>query len=447
MWLKAGVSLALAGATLLLAPPPDELRASLALFVLVGSLWVTQLVPPAVTALLVPVLAVLGGLAAPREALAPFAHPIIFLFLGGFALAAALHRQGLDHALAQAVMRLAGGRRARAAILLSALAAALSMWISNTATAAMMLPLAIGLLQDETGEAAIGPREQIFVLLALAYGCSLGGIATLVGSPPNAIAAAQAGISFAQWLVIGLPIAVLLWLVMIGILWTLLRPQLGGAIRLQGSAPLVWTRERRVTVGIFAATVAGWIGGGPLARLVGIRADIDTIVALAALVGLVAGGCLRWRELESQVQWGVLLLFGGGLALSELVQAHGASRFMVEHALALAEGAPPILLLAVVVVFVILLTEFVSNTASAALVVPIFLPAAQLLGLSPVAAAMAVAVAASCAFMLPVATPPNAIVFASALVPQSAMMRCGLWLNLGCAAVVTMTTWIASRWI
>ena len=445
-WARAAACVALAAAVLVSGPPDDALRSALAVFVLVGGLWMTQALPLPVTALLVPVLAVAAGLADPRAALAPFAHPIVFLFLGGFALAAALQRQGLDRALAGVVLRAAGGRRERAAVLLSLLAALLSMWISNTATAAMMLPLALGLLRDADGDddgPGAGPREQAFVLLALAYSCSIGGMATLVGSPPNAIAAAQAGIGFAQWLAFGLPAAGLLWPAMIAVLWLVLRPRLGGAAPLE-AAPLRWTRARVATIAIFAATVAGWIGGAPVAAALGVRGDVDAWIALVALVALVATGCLSWRDVESRSQWGVLLLFGGGLALSELMSSSGASRFLAEQALGAVEGAPRLLVLAAVVLFVVLLTELVSNTASAALLVPILVSAAPALGLAPQAAAAAVAIAASCAFMLPVATPPNAIVFATERMPQSAMMRCGLWLNLVAAVLVTALAWLVS---
>jgi sodium-dependent dicarboxylate transporter 2/3/5 len=383
---------------------------------------------------LVPLGAVLFGLATPSAALAPFAHPVIFLFLGGFALAAALQQQGLDRALAGLVLRLAGGHRLRAALGLSALAAALSMWISNTATTAMLLPLALGLLKGEGG-GRVGLREQGFVLLALAYGASIGGIGTPVGSPPNALAAASAGIGFAQWLAYGLPTVALLLPLMLLALWLVLRPALSGHVE-PDRTPLAWTKERRVTVGIFGLTVLGWVGGAPLATQLGLSGDTDTLVALAAIAALVATGCLRWQRLERSASWGVLLLFGGGLALSAVMQSSGASRFLAEGVLSGAQGAPAWLVLAGVVAFVVFLTELVSNTASAALLLPIFVPMAATLGLPTQSAAVAIAVAASCAFMLPVATPPNAIVFASEQVSQATMMRCGLWLNLGCIAVI-----------
>jgi sodium-dependent dicarboxylate transporter 2/3/5 len=348
------------------------------------------------------------------------------------------------------VLRAVGGRRLPAALALCALAAGLSMWISNTATAAMVLPLALGLLGGGRGDAAATPdgtgaREQAFVLLALAYSASIGGMATLVGSPPNAIAAAHAGIGFAQWLSFGLPAAALLWPLMLAVLWLVLRPKLGGRVDVPAD-PVAWTRGRVATVAIFGLTVAGWVGGAALARALGIAADIDSLVALVAVAAPVASGSLSWGELEARTHWGVLLLFGGGLALSAVMQDSGASRFLAEQALAAVQGAPRVLVLIAFVAFVVFLTELVSNTASAALVLPIFLPAAPALGLSPQAAAAAVAIAASCAFMLPVATPPNAIVFATERVPQATMTRCGFWLNLVCIAVVAGLAVLASAW-
>lgn len=416
------------------APGP---RVGLALFALIGGLWFTQALPLALTALLVPLLAVLAGVSDLRAALAPFAHPIIFLFLGGFALAAALQQQGLDRALALAVLRRAGGRRSVAVLLLFALSAFLSMWISNTATAALMLPLALGLLRSPASGAPTGPAEQSFVLLGVAYSSSIGGMATLVGSPPNAIAAAHAGISFAEWLAIGLPMAAVLLPLMVAVLFLVLRPDLAGRAEVLPER-LAWTPQRRATVAIFGVTATGWIGGAWLARSLGVAADIDSLVALAAIAALVGSGAVSWEQVERTTHWSVLLLFGGGLALEQVMDSTGASQFLAHGLTALLAEAPVWLLLATVVAFVVFLTELVSNTASAALLVPIFLGVGQAMGLHPALLASAIALAASCAFMLPVATPPNALVFGTGLVPQAAMIRCGLVLNLVCIAVISL---------
>ncbi|NIC40197.1 DASS family sodium-coupled anion symporter [Aquabacterium sp. A08] len=450
-WTALGCLALAAGVTALL-PEGGPLRAGLGLFALIGSLWLTQALPLSFTALLVPLLAVLAGVLTVREALAAFAQPVIFLFLGGFALAAALSRQRLDHALALALLRLARGRTALAVLGLFGLTAVLSMWLSNTATAAMMLPLALGLLPDpQRGppEALSARRTRAFVLLGLAYSASIGGMGTLVGSPPNAIAAAQAGIGFAQWLAIGLPLVAVLWPLMVGLLYLLLRPRFASAGAetprpdTEAPEPWTWTRERVLTLAIFGLTVTGWVAGAPLARALGLQADIDTLVALAAIALLGASGVLRWDDLERQTQWGVLLLFGGGLTLSQVMSVTGGSDFLAQGLMAWVAGAPTWLVLLALVAFVVMLTELVSNTASAALIVPIALGMAPAWGLSPVAVAAAVAMSASCAFMLPVATPPNAIVYGSGGVSPRTMMRAGLGLNLLAIAVITA---VAPHW-
>lgn len=437
--------LALTAFVYALAPAQDPLRLGLALFTLVGSLWLTQALHLTITALLVPLAAVLTGLLTTREALGAFSHPIIFLFLGGFTLAAALERQGLDRALAVSVLRLARGRRSVAILLLFALAAFLSMWLSNTATTAMMLPLAMGLMRgNHQGSAPLGPREQTFVLLGLAYSAGIGGVGTLVGSPPNAIAAAQVGIDFVEWARFGVPMALLLMPPMVVTLALVMRPALGGRIEPVGE-PLEWTRERIATVVIFALTVIGWVAGAPLAKALDITQDMDTIVALGAIVLLYATGTLGWPDIERGTQWGVLLLFGGGLALSQVMSASGANRFLADQMLAVLQGAPLLVVVLGMMGFVVMLTGFVSNTAAAALLVPFFVDVGGTLGLAPKTLATAVAIAASCAFMLPVSTPPNAIVFGTGKVPLADMLRCGLALNLVCAIIITTVIYLVGR--
>lgn len=422
------------------APGPDALRFGLALFVLVAALWMTQALPLAVTALMVPLLAVVAGLQQPQAALAPFAHPILFLFLGGFALAAALRKQGLGRALAGAVIRIARGHLALSVMLLAGATASLSLWMSNTAAALLMLPLALGLI--DANAKAMGPREQAFVLLAMTYSTALGGMASIVSTPPNALAAAHSGAGFLAWFVRVAPVALVLWLLMLGILYATLRPRLAGRIEVE-VVEFAWSRARVWTAAIFLATVAGWAASAPLGRWLGIAADAHAVIALAAVASLVATGAIGWAELEKEVQWSVLLLFGGGLALSEVMSASGGGGFLVQWLLSVLQGAPRVLVLLGVVAFIVVLSELMSNTASAALALPLFMPLAPALGMSPVAMAAAIALAASCGFMLPVATPPNALVFGTGRVGQAAMMRCGWKLDLACILLVTA----AAAWL
>lgn len=405
----------------------------LSLLIFIAVLWLTEAVHITITALMVPLLASVMGVLSTGAALGNFANPIIFLFLGGFALAAAMHSQGLDKLIASRILRLANGRLSLAVLLMFLTAAFLSMWISNTATAAMMLPLALGLLSclDQQQHRA----TYVFVLLGIAYSASIGGIATLVGSPPNAIAAAEVGLSFSDWMALGLPITLMLLPLTIVLLYLLFRPQLGQRID-QPEESIHWTGKRKITLAIFALTVALWIFSKPVSAALGGLSGFDTLVALLAITLIGLSRVAEWQHIAKHTDWGVLLLFGGGLTLSSVLRDTGTSLFLANVLADLLENASPFVILLTITAFVVFLTELASNTASAALLVPVFAAVAESLGLTPVMVASVIAVAASCAFMLPVATPPNAIVFGSGLIRQGQMMKAGFVLNLACIAVL-----------
>ncbi|HLR18264.1 MAG TPA: DASS family sodium-coupled anion symporter [Alcanivoracaceae bacterium] len=410
--------------------PVDESTAKgLSLLVFIAVLWLTEALHVTITALLVPVLAVFLDILPVDKALSSFAHPIIFLFLGGFALAAALSKQGLDKAMANVVLRRAGGHLGRALIMLFILSAGLSMWISNTATVAMMLPLMLGLLSQLRGEKEHG--TWVFALLGLAYSSSIGGIATLVGSPPNAIAAAETNIAFLDWTIRALPLTLLLLPSAILLLYFLLKPRLGQAIAVT-EEKIEWNEKKKVTLLIFGATVFFWMFSKPINTMLGGIVSFDSLVAVMAIIALAVGRAVEWQDVEEGADWGVLFLFGGGLCLSQVLQVTGASLFLGETIGGFLQSTHAVVAIVVVVTFVVFLTELASNTASAALLVPVFVALSPSVGVDPVVMASLIAVAASCAFMLPVATPPNAIVFGTGLVPQKTMMKTGLYLNLIC---------------
>lgn len=418
-----------------------SLRIGLSILTFIALLWVTETFHITITALLIPVLAVASGVFDTTAALKNFAHPIIFLFMGGFALAAALHRQQLDVRLASLVMRAAHGELSRAALLLFATTAFVSMWISNTATTAMMLPLALGLL------AAIPYQTHRstywYLLLGVAYSANIGGIGTLVGSPPNAIAAAATGISFVQWLSFGLPVVLGLLPLMLLLLWLVFRPDLSTRLEPEVgvAADAALTRQQKLTLGIFLLTVLLWLFSRPLSQWLEVDSNFDSLVAIMAMVLIAALRLVEWRDIENSANWGVLLLFGGGLTLSALLKETGTSVFLAEGAAGLLHGAPLLLLLFVIIFFMVMLTEVASNTASSALMVPIFASIAEAMGVSASVMAVVIAIAASCAFMLPVATPPNAIVFGSGYIPQNQMMRAGMVMNLVLASLISLVTW------
>ncbi|PLX63350.1 DASS family sodium-coupled anion symporter [Sedimenticola selenatireducens] len=419
----------------------EPLRIGLSILAFIALLWVTETFHITITALLIPILAVASGIFDTTEALKNFAHPIIFLFMGGFALAAALHRQQLDERLAGLVMRAAHGALSRATLLIFVTTAFVSMWISNTATTAMMLPLALGLLAAQPYETH--RSTYWYLLLGVAYSANIGGIGTLVGSPPNAIAAAASGISFVEWLSFGLPVVLVLLPLMLLLLWLVFRPDLTLRLKPPAGTPdnRRLTRQQKLTLGVFLLTVLLWLTSRPLSQWLGIDANFDSLVAIMAIVLIAALRLVEWRDIENSANWGVLLLFGGGLTLSALLKETGTSVFLAEGAAGLLQGAPLLLLLLVIVLFMVILTEFASNTASSALMVPIFASIAEAMGISATIMAVVIAIAASCAFMLPVATPPNAIVYGSGYIPQSQMMRAGMVMNLVLACLISLVTW------
>lgn len=444
MKIAASVLLLLAVAFLLPLPQgsealagldPQQVRLGLALFCCIAFLWMTEALPLAVTALSVPVLAAAMGIGGMQATLESFAHPLIFVFLGGFALATALSAQGLDRWLAEKIGRLGKGRFVPVCLWLFAGTALLSMWISNTATTAMMLPLALGILNQSTpGENRHG--NACFLLLGLAYSASIGGLGTIAGSPPNGIAAKQIGISFAGWMRFGIPAVLVLLPAMILTLRFLFKPE-DQEIRIpEKSERFGFTGKRPATLLIFAATAVAWMFSGKLGDRLGID-NMETWVAIAAIIALAASKSVTWQQLEKGTEWGVLLLFGGGLALSSVLGSSGASLFLARGLGSAIDTWPLWALVAAVVGFVIFLTELSSNTASAALLVPIFHSMAMESGLPANQLVLPLALAASCAFMLPVATPPNAIVFGTGKVPQRSMMKTGFVLNLVFIVLIT----------
>ncbi|EGR1172929.1 DASS family sodium-coupled anion symporter [Vibrio parahaemolyticus] len=420
-------------------PFEPQVVTGISILVFVAILWLTEAIHVSITALLIPMLAVFLGVFNTQTALNNFSNSIIFLFLGGFALAAALHKQKLDQALADKVLLIARGRMSVAVFMLFGVSAGLSMWISNTATAAMMLPLVLGVMTKL--DAKKNHNTFLFVLLGIAYSASIGGIATLVGSPPNAIAAAEVGLNFTEWMKLGLPISLILMPIAILVLYTMTKPDLSHKFELDHK-PVEWTNGKMVTLAIFLLTVTLWIFSKPINTMLGGFAKFDTLVAIGAILLLGASRAVEWKDIEKTTDWGVLILFGGGICLSNVLKATGTSVFLAHSLTGFLEQAGALLTILSVVAFVVFLTEFASNTASAALLVPVFATIAEALGLSPVILSALIAVAASCAFMLPVATPPNAIVFGTGHIKQKEMMRIGFVLNIACIGALTLFAWL-----
>lgn len=407
-------------------PFEQGVNTGLALLTFAAILWLTEAIHISITAIMIPILAVLFGVFETQAAMSHFANPIIYLFFGGFVLAAALNHQGIDRLIAQKVLTASKGRLSVACVMLFGITALLSMWISNTATTAMMLPLALGILHQI--DITKHKSTYLFLLLGIAYSANIGGIGTLVGSPPNAIAAAQVGLSFSDWLEFGLiTVAIMLPLMLVG-LYLYLKPDLSMVCEVKAEKQSL-TFQGKLTLLIFITTVCCWIFSKPLSQALGGISKFDTVVALSAVVTLAGLGLVQWKKIESTTDWGVLILFGGGLTLSAVLKATGTSVFLAHWVTDIFGNAHMALFIFAVIAFVVMLTEFASNTASAALLVPVFAAIAEALGLSPVMLSVLIGIAASCAFMLPVATPPNAIVYGSGYIKQSEMMRAGVIIN------------------
>lgn len=432
------IAIVLAFLLYLVLPFESDVNKGLALLLFVAILWFSEVVHISVTALMIPIIAVVMGFDGmnTKQALSNFSDPVIFIFFGGFALATALHMQKLDRKIAFYLVSLARGNMLVASLLIFAVTAFMSMWISNTATAAMMLPLALGVMSHL--DRANHRNSYVFVLLGVAYSASIGGLGTLVGSPPNAITARELGMDFAAWMKIGFPMMLLLMPIMIFTLWIVFRPNFKGEAGEMGEQEVVeWTPARVVTALLFAFTALCWIFSSKITQLLG-TTSTDSLIAIFAAVMVVVLGCARWQDVVDNTDWGVLLLFGGGITLSQVMQQSGASQVLGQLVADTFGGANPLLVIFVVCIFIIILTEFTSNTASAALLVPVFGGVATQMDLAPEVLVLVIGIGASCAFMLPVATPPNAIVFGSGLIRQREMIRAGMVLNVLCVVAVSL---------
>jgi sodium-dependent dicarboxylate transporter 2/3/5 len=432
-------------------PPAAQRLAAVAAVVM--TFWITEAVPLAAAALLVPALAVLLGVAKAREALAPFADPTIFLFLGSFLLAEALRVHGLDRRIALGILGLPGVARspARVRLAVALVTALISMWISNTATAAMMLPIALGLVRALGAAGSAEPPRATLLLVGMA--ASLGGVGTPVGTPPNLIALGflrQAGIhlDFVRFMAIGVPLAVVMTLVTFAIVWRMLPPpaatvDVAGFVRQERAQLPAWGAGQTACATAFAVAIGLWLVPGlvsalgvPATSLVGLAAARleEAIVALvaAALLFLWPVGdrrALTWDD-ATRIDWGTLILFGGGLSLGKMMFDTGLADALGRGVLG-ATGVESLWgLTALLLALTIVLTETASNTATVSMLAPLAIALAQQLGVPVAPPLLAVGFGASMGFMFPVGTPPNAIVYGTGLVPLTSMMRVGIVVDL-----------------
>lgn len=416
--------------------------------------WSTEAIPVAVTAFLPLVLFPLFGINTMSVTASSYSHPIIYLFLGGFVIALAIERSGLHVRAALKVFRMAGLNGKSLVAGFMAAAALISMWISNTSTTLMLLPIAasVTLVIRDTMSDSLSKTEisnfETSMLLGLAYAATLGGMATLVGTPPNTFMVGfmadsyQMDIDFLRWMIVGVPLALIMlpltWLVLTRFLYPVnfrATQQARSHIdHLYTGLGTMSVAERR-TLYLFIALVLGWVLRKQIVAVTGLTGLTDSGVAMAAAVaafiipsGKTGEGLITWEDMR-RLPWGVLILFGGGLALAGGMTATGLTLWLGKQLAPLGEINIAVLVVCSALL-VIFLTELTSNLATTATILPVMAAIAVETGQDPLVFVIPVTLAASCAFMLPVATPPNAIVFSSGRVSIPRMMRAGFVLNI-----------------
>ncbi len=448
----------------LLSTPPaglsDNAWAVVGLTLLMATWWSTEAIPIPATSLLPILLVPALGIDSLNAATAPYANPTIYLFLGGFILGLAMERWNLHKRVALMTLLAMGSKPSKQIGGFMLATAFLSMWVSNTATTIMMLPIGLSVIALLAGEKDAGDSERerfaTALLLAIAYAASVGGIATLIGTPPNALLAAflaenyDVQIGFGQWMLIGLPVSIMM---LAFIWWWLTR----GGFQLSGhdSGELIrseladlgpLSRGEKLVALVFVLTASAWVLQPLIAQQIpGVN---DTSIAIAAALALFIIPVdvkqrvflMNW-ESAGKLPWGVLLLFGGGLSLAGVIRSTGLAEWIAQSLGALS-ALPMLAMIGVVVLVIIFLTEVTSNTATAAAFLPLLGALAVAQGMPAEMLAIPAAIAASCAFMMPVATPPNAIVFGTGHMRIQSMIKAGFALNLIGVVLVTLVSYL-----
>ncbi len=449
-------------------------RATAAIGVWMALWWMTEAIPLPATALLPIVLFPLAGVMPVDQALQPYASEVVFLFMGGFMIGLSMQRWSLHTRIALGIVRIVGTapRRLVAGFMLAT--AVLSMWISNTAATVMLLPIGISVIEllrrhldCENPQVADALRcFATCLMLGMAYGASIGGLGTLIGSPPNLILAnfarAELGrdIGMLDWMKVGVPLVLMLlplaWLYLTRIAFPL-HPVVPEAARAEIREDLGrlgrMTRAERMLLGVFLGTATAWVLRPQLVSWTGIAGLTDAVIAMFGalclfLLPVDAGRrtfLLDW-DTAQRLPWGILLLFGGGLSLAAAISGTGVDAWLASGFSGL-HGIRPLWVMLAATGLVVLLTSMFSNTAIATTFIPVLAAATVGLGIAPLPVLFAAAFAATCAFMLPVATPPNAIVFASGHVSIGQMIRAGAGLNVIAVTLIVLLIELFGRWL
>ena len=424
-------------------PADLEIRKGLSILLFISILWVSEALPLSISALFIPVFAVIFGIFDVKDAFKSFAHPIIFLFLGGFALASALKKHNIDKIIAYKVVKLGNGDFKTASFLIMLTAYILSMWISNTSATLIILPLALGLLSYESMN--LNDKDEnrnrnikniySFLLLGVAYSASIGGIATIIGSPPNAITSSSLNMGFSEWFKVGFPVSLILMPVIYAILYLYFKPNVKNH-KINLNNDFKYTNKTILTFIVFLLIAILWMISGKIANLIGVSSYMDSIIAVIGIILLFSLKLINWKDLDDSTDWGVLMLFGGALSLSSIVSTTGTGEFIANILISFINSVPISIFIFGIIVFSMLLTNIMSNTGVASVLMPVLMAAAMELNISPELIALPVGIAVSCAYMLPVGTPPNAIVFAEGHLSEKDMIKVGFILSLVSSIII-----------
>ena len=433
---------------------------------LMATWWITEAVPIPVTSLLPVVLAPIIGLTSLKLTTSSYSHPLIFLFLGGFILSLAMERWQLHKRIALIAMTAVGDKPERQIGGLMLITAFLSMWMSNTATAVMMLPIALSVIEmNKPVNTKCGQQQAtsepfaVALLLGIAYSASIGGVATLIGTPPNALMAAYLSdsygieLGFAHWMLMALPLAIVMliicwfWLTRLGFKVNEQGTGSGGDLKKQLFDLGAWQKPEIAVAIVFICTAVSWMLRPLLAHWTGLAIS-DTGIAMTAAISLFLIPVdwtkkvmvMDWHTAQ-KLPWGVLILFGGGLSLAAQIKHSGLADY-IASSLASTATLPLIVVIVIVTSAIVFLTEITSNTATAAGFLPLLGPVAVSITGSPLLLVVPAALAASCAFMMPVATPPNSIVFASGQLQIKQMVKAGLFLNLVAIVLISLLAYL-----
>ena len=475
-WWLPGQYIASDGEPALLTHPA---KATIALLVWMAIWWLSEATHITVTALLPIALFPLFEVASIKAATAPYASHIIFLFLGGFIIAIAIQRWSLDKRIALGILTNIGNSPSKIVGGFMLATAFLSAFISNTATTAMMLPIGLSVIALLAGKQANQQAFATCIMLSIAYAANIGGIATIIGTAPNLFVVSfirdaidspfQKDISFLQWSKVGVPVVCILlpmvWWLLTKLIYKVDKIKLGHSsksLREEKLALGKMSYEEKAVCAVFSFTILLWLSRTFLQNIEfslyenhykPLSGLTDSSIAILAAIILFLIPCksnnqtfiLQWENLK-ELPWGILILLGGGLSLAAAVKANDVTEFIGTQATILSIF-PPLLILLIIVGAIVFLTELTSNTATTATLVPVLAAIAPVLNVHPYLLIIPAAIAASCAFMLPIATPPNAIVFGSGHISMSEMRKSGFWLNLLCILILTALAYSLSPYL